>query len=92
MNKPPRKIANIERREREFLTPNEIELLIAAAKKQGRHGHRDATMMLLAFRHGLRVSELVSLKWQQADLTSGLIQVNRRKNGLNSTSGIGTAK
>lgn len=41
-------------------------------------------MILLAYRHGLRVSELVSLRWQQIDLTSGLMQVNRRKNGLNS--------
>ena len=84
MSNPPKKIANIERREREFLTPNEIDRLIDAAKKQGRHGHRDATMILLAYRHGLRVSELVALRWQQIDLMSGLMQVNRRKNGLNS--------
>jgi len=44
MTKPPQKIANIERREREFLTPDEIDQLISAAKKQGRHAHRDATM------------------------------------------------
>jgi len=60
MTKPPKKIANIERREREYLTPNEMDQLIDAAKKQGRHGHRDATMILLAYRHGLRVSELIS--------------------------------
>ena len=82
MAKPPKKIANIERREREFLTPLEIEQLIDAAKKKGRHSHRDATMILLAYRHGLRVSELISLRWQQIDLASGLMQVNRRKNGL----------
>tara|TARA_B110000211_G_scaffold111938_1_gene130044 strand:+ start:206 stop:784 length:579 start_codon:yes stop_codon:yes gene_type:complete len=84
MTKPPKKIANIERREREFLTPHKIDQLIDASKKLGRHSHRDATMILLAYRHGLRVSELVSLRWQQIDLTSGLMQVNRRKNGLNS--------
>ena len=84
MIKPPKKIANIERREREFLTPVEIEQLIDSAKKKGRHGNRDAAMILVAYRHGLRVSELVSLRWQQIDLTSGLMQVNRRKNGLNS--------
>jgi type 1 fimbriae regulatory protein FimB/type 1 fimbriae regulatory protein FimE len=84
MTKPPPKLANIERREREFLTPNEIDQLIESARKQGRHGHRDATMILLAYRHGLRISELVSLRWQQIDLTSGLMQVNRRKNGFNS--------
>ncbi|MDA0345419.1 MAG: tyrosine-type recombinase/integrase [Proteobacteria bacterium] len=84
MVNPPRKIANSERREREFLTPNEIDQLIGAAKRNGRHAHRDAAMILLAYRHGLRVSELISLRWQQIDLTSGLMQVNRCKNGLNS--------
>lgn len=84
MNKPPIKRPNIERREREFLTPLEMERLIDAAKKQGRHGHRDSTMILMAYRHGLRVSELISLRWQQIDLSSGLVQISRRKNGLNS--------
>lgn len=84
MINPPKKVTNIKRREREFLTPNEMDLLIASAKKVGRHGHRDSTMILLAYRHGFRVSELISLRWQQIDLTSGLMQVNRRKNGLHS--------
>ena len=79
MTKPPLKIANKERREREFLTPHEIDQLIDAAKKRGRHGHRDATMILLAYRHGLRVSELVSLRWQQIDLTSGVMQAGVEK-------------
>lgn len=70
---PPQKIPNIKRREREFLTPNEMDKLIAAAKKVGRHGHRDSTMILLAYRHGLRISELVTMRWQQIDLTAGLI-------------------
>jgi integrase len=83
MPRPPRKIINIQKRAREFLTPSEIDRLIDASKKKGRHGHRDATMILLAYRHGLRVSELISLRWQQIDLVSGLMQVNRRKNGLN---------
>ena len=85
MTKPPKKIPNSERREREFLTPHEVDQLIKAAKKNGRHAHRDSTMILVAYRHALRVSELVSLRWQQIDLTSGLMQVNRRKNGLNSS-------
>jgi integrase len=50
---------------REHLTPSEIDRLIAAARQLGRHGHRDATMILLAYRHGLRVSELVSLRREQ---------------------------
>jgi hypothetical protein len=57
---PPRKVRNAERRSREFLTPAEVESLIDAAEKLGRHGHRDATMILIAYRHALRVSELVS--------------------------------
>ena len=42
-------------------------------------------MILMAYRHGLRVSELVSLKWSQIDLKQGLLFVNRRKNGMDST-------
>ena len=84
LNPPPIKLTNKSRRSREFLTPNEVDLLMVAAKKSGRHKHRDHTMILMAYRHGLRVSELISLRWQQIDLSSGLIQVNRLKNGLNS--------
>ena len=65
--------------------PAEIDRLIAAAQRLGRHGHRDATMILLAYRHGLRVSELVSLRREQLDLRQGLLHVRRRKNGVPST-------
>jgi integrase len=58
---PPRKRPNAERRSREYLTPDEVDQLISAARRLGRHGQRDATMALLAYRHGLRVSELVPL-------------------------------
>src|SRR5918999_5816823 len=51
---PPRRIKNTERRPREYLLPQEVEALMEAARKSGRHGHRDATLMLLAYRHGLR--------------------------------------
>lgn len=76
---------NADRRGREHLTPSEIDKLIAAAGKLGRNGHRDATMILVAYRHGLRVSELVSLRWDQVDLKDGRLHVRRRKNGLPST-------
>jgi type 1 fimbriae regulatory protein FimB/type 1 fimbriae regulatory protein FimE len=82
---PPRKQPNALRRSREHLTPPEIERLIAAARQLGRHGHRDATMILIAYRHGLRVSELVGLRREQVDLRQGLLHVRRRKNGLPST-------
>src|SRR5208282_837658 len=55
------------------------------AQRLGRHGQRDATMILLAYRHGLRVSELVGLRREQVDLRQGLLHVRRRKNGLAST-------
>jgi site-specific recombinase XerD len=84
MNPPP-KVPNADRRSREHLTPAEIDRLIAAARRLGRHGDRDAAMILLAYRHGLRVSELVALPREQADLQQGLLHVRRRKSGLAST-------
>ena len=79
---PPKRIKNSLCRVREYLTPTEIDRLITAARHTGRHGQRDATMILLAYRHGLRVSELISLFWSQLDLNQGLFYVIRRKNGL----------
>jgi type 1 fimbriae regulatory protein FimB/type 1 fimbriae regulatory protein FimE len=52
-------------RERRYLTPAEVELLIATARKRGRYGQRDALAILMCYRHGLRVSELVALRWSQ---------------------------
>lgn len=82
---PPLKKLNAERRSREHLSPAEVEKLIAAARRLGRHGLRDAAMILLAYRHGLRVSELVALRQEQVDLRQGILHVRRRKNGLPST-------
>lgn len=75
---PPKQTSN---REREYIYPHEVETLIQAARKVGRHGLRDATMILLMFRHGLRTTELVTLKWSQVDLKSGYIDIVRVKNG-----------
>lgn len=82
---PPRRISNRERRSREHLTPDEVEELMDAAGKLGRHGHRDRTLILLAYRHALRVSELVALRWDQTDLKQGLLHIIRSKNGTPST-------
>jgi len=82
---PPRRQPNRATRTREHLTPGEMEQLITAAGKVGRYRHRDSTLLLLAYRHGLRVSELVELQWSQIDLKVGLLHVTRRKNGLPST-------
>ena len=82
---PPRRVKNKTLRTREHLTPTEVDKLIIAAGKLGRHGHRDATLILIAFRHALRVSELVTLRWDQIDLKQGLLHVARLKNGVPST-------
>ena len=59
--------------------------MLQAAGKFGRHGARDRALVLLAYRHGLRVSELESLRWDQVDLKAGLLHVARLKNGMAST-------
>jgi integrase len=51
------------------------------AAKKNRWGHRDATMILVAYRHGLRVSELVDLRWDQADFQAATLHVRRVKRG-----------
>jgi type 1 fimbriae regulatory protein FimB/type 1 fimbriae regulatory protein FimE len=66
---------------RKYLLPKEVELLIATARRNNRHGHRDATMILLAYKHGLRASEVVSLTWDQVELNAGRLHVRRAKNG-----------
>lgn len=82
---PPRRLPNKARRAREHLTAEEVDRLAAAATRIGRHGHRDGTVILIAYRHGLRVSELVALRWDQVDLKQGLLHVARLKNGVAST-------
>jgi type 1 fimbriae regulatory protein FimB/type 1 fimbriae regulatory protein FimE len=76
----PKRAKNSELRSREYLTPDEVETLIAAARRN-RHGYRDATMLLVAFRHGLRASELVGLRWEQVDYSRALLHVRRVKGG-----------
>jgi integrase len=75
---------NSEYRTREFLTEKEVERLIEAAKAN-RHGQRDATMLLVAYRHGLRASELCDLRWDQVDFNGAVLHVRRVKNGTPST-------
>src|SRR5262249_61345879 len=67
---------------RRYLTEREVERLMACARKYGRYGHRDATMILLAYRHGLRASEVCDLQWQQIELSGGRLHVYRVKNGI----------
>jgi type 1 fimbriae regulatory protein FimB/type 1 fimbriae regulatory protein FimE len=80
----PTRRPNAELRTREHLTPGEVETLIEAAKGN-RSGHRDATMILLAFRHGLRAAEVCDLRWDQVDFNSAVLHVRRVKGGTQST-------
>lgn len=79
-SRPPR-TPYAERRPREYLTEREVTLLMDTARKRSRHGHRDATTILIAYRHALRVPELCALRWDVIDLEQGLIHVHRVKNG-----------
>ena len=78
----PRRVPNSELRPREYLTEKEIERLQEAARKRSRYGHRDATMILVAYRHGLRASEVCGLRWDQIDLNTGRLHVRRAKGGI----------
>jgi integrase len=66
---------------RRYLTEREVERLMTAARKGSRWGHRDATMILIGYRHGLRACELCDLEWHQVELTAGRLHVRRAKNG-----------
>jgi integrase len=80
----PRRRRNGGLRTREYLTEAEVERLMKAATGN-RHGHRDATMVLVAYRHGLRAAEVVDLRWGQVDFKTATLHVRRVKQGTPST-------
>ncbi|MET3306013.1 integrase [Bradyrhizobium diazoefficiens] len=80
----PRRRPNAELRTREYLTDTEVARLMEAAKGN-RYGHRDATMILVAYRHGFRAIELVDLRWDQVDFNTANLAVRRAKKGSPST-------
>jgi integrase len=80
----PLRRPNVDLRTREHLTEAEVEKLIHAAKGN-RYGHRDATMILICWRHGLRAAELCDLRWEQVSFETAVLHVRRVKNGLPST-------
>jgi type 1 fimbriae regulatory protein FimE len=59
--------------------------VIKASSRVGRHGPRDAALIQVTYRHGVRVSEVVAVRWDQVGLKQGLLHVNRLKNGVPST-------
>jgi type 1 fimbriae regulatory protein FimB/type 1 fimbriae regulatory protein FimE len=62
-NPPPRRVPNAMLRSREYLTEDEVSDLISAAGRVGRNRLRDATLILVSYRHGLRVSEAADLRY-----------------------------
>ena len=82
---PPRRRPNRDTRTREYLTPSEMDRLLDVAGAAGRPGTRDRTLLLLMYRHGLRVGEAIALRWVQVDLKAGHLAVQRLKNGVLST-------
>jgi len=71
----------VDSRDKDFLTEAEIKRFLDEARR-GRHGVRDYLMMLMAYRHGLRVSELIDLRLDDLDLDSARLFVRRRKGSL----------
>jgi type 1 fimbriae regulatory protein FimB/type 1 fimbriae regulatory protein FimE len=80
----PKRLPNADLRTREYLTEAEVERLLTATKRN-RWGHRDGAMILVAYRHGLRASELTDLRWDQIDFATATLHVRRVKQGSPST-------
>ncbi len=80
----PKRLPNADLRTREHLTEAEVEKLMSAAKNN-RYGHRDSTMILVGYRHGLRASELTDIRWDQIDFATATMHVRRVKQGTPST-------
>ena len=80
----PLRRPNAELRPREHLTEHEIDKLVEAAKGN-RWGQRDTTMILIAFRHGLRASELCGLQWSDVEFETGTLHLRRTKGGTTAT-------
>ncbi|MFZ2493487.1 MAG: tyrosine-type recombinase/integrase [Thermoanaerobaculia bacterium] len=81
---PPRRKANSETRSREYLTVPEVRKLRDGARSTGRNPHRDGLLVLMLFRHGLRVTEEASLTWDDIHFDDGTMFVRRAKNGRES--------
>jgi type 1 fimbriae regulatory protein FimE len=81
---PPDRPKNADVRPREYLTAKEIDRMRKAARGIGRHGTRDEALILVSYRHGLRVSEACALRWDHIDFDRALVQVHRAKGSIDS--------
>ena len=70
----------LSNQQRNYLTEAEVEKLMAAAKGN-RYGHRDATMILVTYRHGFRAAEVCDLEWSSIDFAKAEMHIRRAKNG-----------
>lgn len=81
-NLPPKRRYNKDARPREHLTPTEVTQLMKAIKESSKNPHRDETIVLMMSRRGLRVSELIGLKWSDISFDTGRIYVRRSKKSI----------
>lgn len=79
-----RKRRKVSRQSRDHLQPKEIDKVLKAALDDGRFAHRNYTLILLCYRHGLRIGELSGLRWRMIDFNRKVIRVNRLNNGIDS--------
>ena len=86
----PKKRRTASEGERKHLTLLEVDRLLAATKDNPRTGLRDRCLILLMFRHGLRVTEACAMRMDQVDLESKILQVQRLKGGLSTTQPLRT--
>lgn len=83
---PQTRQPNQTTRAREYLTADEVERMITAARQAGgRLAERDAILIMMAYRHGFRASELIAVRWDHVDLKTGTIHITRLKHGSPTT-------
>ena len=78
-NLSPGRSKNKDVRSREYLTLNEVNELLTAVGARGRHTERDYALTLLMFRHGLRVSEAIALRWDAVLFDDAKLSISRIK-------------
>ena len=83
-SKPVKRLKDSTAREREFLTADEVERMIVAARRHEAFGLRNATLIAFAYKHSLRATELLDLQWEQVDFGAKTITVKRVKSGAES--------